>query len=56
MDKRLSQGTPINELIKYGTENKEYMKGITFNNSDLKFYNPPDKDEMIKKGISGIIL
>ena len=31
---------------------KDYMKEIMLQNSDLKFYNPPDKDEMLKKGIS----
>ena len=46
------KGTPINELVKYGIENKDYMKGTIFNKSDLKFYNPPEKKEMLDKGIS----
>ena len=28
------------------------MKGTIFNKSDLKFYNPPEKKEMLDKGIS----
>ena len=46
------KGTPINELVKYGLENKNYMKNFTINESDLKFYNPPNKNEMLEKGIS----
>lgn len=48
------KGTPINELIQYGIDNKEYMKGVSLKHSDLKFYNPPDKSEMISKNISRI--
>ena len=46
------KGTPIEELIQYGVKNKEYMKDFEYTESDLKFYKPPNSDEMKKKGIS----
>ena len=46
------KGTPINELVEYGLKNKNYMKDLKISKSDLTFYNPPDKNEMISKNIS----
>ena len=46
------KGTPINELVEYGLKNKNYMKDLKISKSDLAFYNPPDKNEMISKNIS----
>ena len=46
------KGTPINELVEYGLKNKSYMKDLKISKSDLTFYNPPDKNEMISKNIS----
>lgn len=46
------KGTPINELIKYGISEKNYMKGLNIKKSDLTFYNPPSEKEMRKKNIS----
>ena len=46
------KGTPINKLVEYGIKNKSYMEGLKCNKSDLKFYNPPNKSEMLEKGIS----
>jgi len=46
------KGTPINKLVEYGLKNKSYMKDLKISKSDLTFYNPPDKNEMISNNIS----
>ena len=45
------KGTTLNELIKYGHENKDYLSGVDASSPDLFFYSPPDIDIMLKKNI-----
>ena len=46
------KGTTIDELIAYGIETKDYMKGMDFSKFDLSFYRPPKVDDMIEKKTS----
>lgn len=48
------KGTTIEELIHYGKDNKDYIKDLKINESDLYFYKPPNLDEMLQKNITKI--
>ena len=47
------KGCKIDELVKYGFENKDYFKKEDLGNFSLKFLNPTD-EELQKANISGI--
>ena len=47
------KGSKLNELIKFGLDQKEYLKKSDFSKSDLTFYNPPDPEKLLEKGING---
>ncbi len=44
----------IEDAVKYGIENKEYLNQKDFNIADTKFYKPPSKDEMVASQVSKI--
>ena len=48
------KGTSIEDLVNFGIINKDYIKKEDINSSDLEFYKPPSKNEMIGKGIDKI--
>tara|TARA_Y100000996_G_C22549939_1_gene653343 strand:+ start:1851 stop:3050 length:1200 start_codon:yes stop_codon:yes gene_type:complete len=48
------KGTSLEDLIKYGLKNKDYFDESDKDNPDLKFYKPPEKEDMISKNISKI--
>ena len=50
------KGTTIDELIAYGVETKDYMKGMDFSKFDLSFYRPPKVDDMMAKNTSKLLL
>jgi N-acetyl sugar amidotransferase len=47
------KGTTFDKLLKFGLENKEYLKESDFCKSDLIFYDPPSQDELQQNGIKG---
>lgn len=48
------KGCKIDELVKYGLENKDYFKKEDLGNFSLKFFKPPIDEELQKANISGI--
>lgn len=48
---RFFKGCTLNELIRFGIDNKDYISEGDFQQSDLIFYQPPSVDELNKKGI-----
>lgn len=47
------KGNTLQDLIRYGIENKDYLSEDDINEADLKFYTPPPIEEMEKAGILG---
>jgi N-acetyl sugar amidotransferase len=47
------KGVSFDELLEYGINNKDYLKDIEINESDLIFYKPPTTEEMKKADIVG---
>jgi len=45
------KGTPVDDLIKYGIENKDYLSEDDYVESDLKFYRPPNMEKLKAAGI-----
>tara|TARA_Y100001970_G_scaffold292492_1_gene433998 strand:- start:1883 stop:3085 length:1203 start_codon:yes stop_codon:yes gene_type:complete len=48
------KGTTLQELLKYALEKKDYISQSLIDDADLKFYNPPNHNEMKQKDISKI--
>ena len=48
------KGTSFDNLLKYAVKNKRYISKDLRTSPDLQFYKAPNKNEMIKKGISKI--
>lgn len=46
------KGSGVQELVKYGIENKDYFDK-SFSQADLRFYEPPREEELKKAGIGG---
>tara|TARA_Y100000588_G_scaffold78741_1_gene82307 strand:+ start:20292 stop:21512 length:1221 start_codon:yes stop_codon:yes gene_type:complete len=45
------KGTTIDNLIKFGIENKDYLNTSDFNPSDLTFYRPPPIEDLFNQNI-----
>ena len=48
------KGVTIDQIIKFGIKNRDYINKNDFMESDLKFYKPPPIKELIKNKISRI--
>ena len=47
------KGSDLNELIKFGLKEKDYLSKDDFSNSDLVFYKPPSEEKLLESGIKG---
>jgi len=45
------KGAMVDDLVRYGLEQTDYLKKDDFTESDLTFYRPPDPAEMEKLGL-----
>ncbi len=45
------KGVMVDDLIQYGLEETEYLTRNDYDESDLRFYRPPDIDAMRKQGV-----
>jgi N-acetyl sugar amidotransferase len=48
------KGSKLDELIKYGTDNKDYMNEDDFSYSDLEYYTPPSIDKLKDLEVKGM--